>query len=44
MADDHAPPSWPSVATVQFPFRLVFENEYAFQHDCPRVRQLLETF
>jgi hypothetical protein len=44
MADDHAPPSSSSVATVQFPLGLVFENEYAFQQDCPRVRQLLEIF
>jgi len=44
MADDHAPPSWPSVATVQFPFRLVFENANGYQHNRPRARQVLKTF
>jgi hypothetical protein len=43
MADDHVPPSPLSVAAAQFAFGSIFENEYAFQHDCPRVRHHLET-
>jgi hypothetical protein len=43
MADDHLPPSPLSVATAQFAVDLIFENEYALQHDCPRARHLLDT-
>jgi hypothetical protein len=43
MADDHPPPSPLSVALAQFAFALIFENEDALQHDCPRARHLLDS-